>query len=311
MRIETSAPSNIALIKYMGKEPGTGNKPANPSLSYTLDHLRTFVTLESVDDGGDRWEPLSGYEPIELSATGRTKFLAHFGRLKAHWGINGHYLVRSANNFPSDCGLASSASSFAALTLATGQLAEAQKPSLSITLEELSRLSRLGSGSSCRSIFSPWAEWVNEGAKPVDLKLRLEHGVVIVDSGRKSVSSSEAHARIASSLLWGGRVERAQQRMTELVGALRDGHWAQAQQICWAEFWDMHALFETSQPAFGYMSDGTLQVLARMRQIWSEKGDGPLVTMDAGANVHLLLRVEQKNEALEWARGFRTLWSWS
>ena len=46
MRWYASAPSNIALIKYMGKTDYNGNKPTNSSLSYTLTHLNTHVEIE-------------------------------------------------------------------------------------------------------------------------------------------------------------------------------------------------------------------------------------------------------------------------
>lgn len=45
MWIEASAPSNIALIKYMGKTDAVSNKPTNVSISYTLDELKTFVRM--------------------------------------------------------------------------------------------------------------------------------------------------------------------------------------------------------------------------------------------------------------------------
>src|SRR4051794_19365469 len=48
-KFQAFAPSNIALIKYMGKVPGSANLPENPSLSVTLDGLRTFAELERVE----------------------------------------------------------------------------------------------------------------------------------------------------------------------------------------------------------------------------------------------------------------------
>jgi diphosphomevalonate decarboxylase len=61
MWIESSAASNIALIKYMGKivgsDPSISNKPANVSVSYTLDNLKTYVRLlrnDSLTD--DTWQ---------------------------------------------------------------------------------------------------------------------------------------------------------------------------------------------------------------------------------------------------------------
>ncbi|NJL25702.1 MAG: hypothetical protein HC902_11365 [Calothrix sp. SM1_5_4] len=172
MIIEASAPSNIALIKYMGKSAAQANLPANPSLSYTLEHLRTYVRIEEIEareGGAHGWEPLSGHQPIRLSETGVKKFLDHFSALLARWEIGGTYLVRSANNFPADCGLASSASSFAALTMASYELAHLKRPDLLEDVAVLSRLSRRGSGSSCRSFFSPWSVWGRRGGGSLDV----------------------------------------------------------------------------------------------------------------------------------------------
>ena len=143
---------------------------------------------------------------------------------------------------------------------------------------------------------------------PLDLK--LAHACVIVEDAVKTVSSSEAHVRVTTSALYRGRPERATERLETLTHALRVGDWHQAYEICWAEFWDMHALFETSRPSFGYMTAETFRVLARMREAWTREGDGPLVTMDAGPNVHLLLRPDQIARAEAWLDGFTTLRSW-
>src|SRR6478609_5107411 len=105
-QVLVSAPSNIALIKYMGKIEGTGNQPTNASLSYTLDNLRTFVRLTEIEGGADQWKPLirEDLEKIDLSEKGQQRFLKHFANLKAKWGVTKNFLVESANNFPSDCG---------------------------------------------------------------------------------------------------------------------------------------------------------------------------------------------------------------
>lgn len=303
MSFEAQAPSNIALIKYMGKIEGTGNRPTNASLSYTLPHLLTAVRLERIDAGADEWAPLEkdGFAAPELSAKGRAKFLAHFDFLKKHLGGEGSYRLRSANNFPSDCGLASSASSFAALTKAAVQ---AFRPDL--PLAEISRLSRKGSGSSCRSLFAPWAVWRDEGAEPVDLGYPdLLHAAVVVDAGVKAVSSSEAHVKVTTSPKFAGRPERAEQRLRELTGALREKDWARAYQLTWDEFVDMHELFETSAEPFRYRNAASRDVVDACKHIWNFKGDGPLVTMDAGPNVHLLYRPEQRELAEKMVAHFR------
>lgn len=84
------------MIKYMGKTDAQGNRPTNSSLSYTLEHLRTHLELEliSMDDGEDRWEPLTGdgLTELQLSSKGRERFLKHLSRLKQQWNFSGSFL---------------------------------------------------------------------------------------------------------------------------------------------------------------------------------------------------------------------------
>lgn len=296
-QVLVSAPSNIALIKYMGKIEGSGNKPTNGSLSYTLENLRTFVRLTEIGGDQDQWMPLvrEDLQKIDLSEKGQVRFLKHLQNLKEKWGVKKNFLVESANNFPSDCGLASSASSFAALTLAAAQMFQKINPQpWGGDKKFLSELSRQGSGSSCRSLFSPWALWQAEYAQPMAIPMtNLHHLVVIVEASKKEVSSSEAHKLVTTSPRFEGRVERAELRLKDLIQALCFNDWHMARQIVWDEFIDMHRLFETSSPSFTYMTGGSRKVLDDCQAFWNKWQDGPLVTMDAGANVHMLFRNDQ------------------
>lgn len=298
MWIEASAPSNIALIKYMGKLDAAQNKPCNTSLSFTLDHLRTFVRIQKSDHlVADQWSAFrrDDLRPIELTEKGQKKFLAHFDYLKKTFDITGQFEIQSANNFPSDCGLASSASSFAALTLALHAWGVQMKRFDLYSMAELAALSKRGSGSSCRSFFTPWATWSAERIGPVEIGTisALKHQVILCDESVKSVSSSEAHARVLTSDLFKGRPERAEHRLAELVSAFNKSNWKMAFEICWNEFWDMHLLFHTSVPAFMYMNPDSQNVLGQILKYWEQKQDGPIVTMDAGSNIHLLYRPDQ------------------
>ncbi len=311
--IEASAPSNIALIKYMGKIDSSSNVPTNSSLSYTLENFRTTVTIEKAASQTDDWQPLVGSEfhKIELSNKGKEKFLSHFVLMKKVLGLDGFYKISSANNFPSDAGLASSASSFAALTRAAYALKKSLDQSFEISDEKLSTLSRQGSGSSCRSFFSPWAIWDEESVREIKLPIqKLNHHVFIFESGVKKVSSSEAHSRVVQSPLFikdsngRSRIERAEKRMSELLGAFQEHHWTRSYEICWDEFWDMHELFHTSTPAFTYLTEEVKQTLKKMRSRWEKEGCGPIITLDAGANIHTLFRHEDKDLLQSWLAEF-------
>ncbi|VEG91027.1 diphosphomevalonate decarboxylase [Legionella spiritensis] len=294
------APANIALIKYMGKKDDRKNIPDNPSLSYTLNHLLSSVVLEPHSGKKDIWEPLHipGATPFTLSPKAQQRYLNHLQFLKDHFQYSGSFVVRSTNNFPLGSGLASSASSFAALTkctiLALSELERFDPPSI----KKQAELSRIGSGSSCRSFFSPWALWEESDVKGVDLPYnKLLHQVIIISHAEKSVPSSEAHQRIKSSPGYLERPHRATENLKVLLIALHNQDWENAYRICWREFHDMHQLFSSCSNPFSYMTEQSEELLRLIQKLWEKKGDGPIVTMDAGPNIHLLYRPEQSEMA--------------
>jgi diphosphomevalonate decarboxylase len=295
------APANIALIKYMGKKDGKTNLPINSSLSYTLNNLLSSVQLEQQPGKTDYWEALSipGSTEFKLPIAAQQRFLQHLALLKNYFRYTGAFIVRSNNNFPHSSGLASSASSFAALTkcaaIALSELTEKPLPSVEIQ----AKLSREGSGSSCRSFFSPWALWQGEEVHAIDLPYPdLLHQVVVISHEQKLIPSSEAHNRVRTSKLYVNRSERAENNLKTLLSELENKDWKNAHQICWREFQDLHKLFATSEPPFSYMTEESIAVLSAVQKLWETDGDGPIATMDAGPNIHLLYRPEQAELAL-------------
>lgn len=294
------APANIALIKYMGKKDEKSNLPDNASLSYTLEHLVTTVKLEVIGGSKDSWEPLDipGGASLKLSVEAQKRFIRHLERMKAYFNYRGHFLIQSCNNFPHGSGLASSASSFAALTrCAALALADLTNTPL-LPVDTQAQFSRQGSGSSCRSFYSPWALWRGEEVLAPDLPyMSLIHQVVVVSGEEKEVSSSEAHQRVKTSPLYAARGQRAEARLNSLLKALNAKDWEQACHICWSEFQDMHALFRSCDTPFSYMNERSLHLLEQLQAAWKKNSDGPLVTMDAGPNIHLLYRPDQAHMA--------------
>lgn len=301
------APSNIALIKYMGKKDNENNIPINPSLSYTLHNLLSSVMLEQHSGKKDFWEPLNtpGALHFLLSNAAQERFLYHLARLKAQINYSGAFIVRSSNNFPHSSGLASSASSFAALTkcaiTALSELTNTPLPSVEIQAQ----LSRIGSGSSCRSFFSPWALWEGESVKAIDLPYtQLLHQVIVISHAEKEVSSSEAHQRICTSPHYSTRAERAEHNLKILLNAFEVKDWENAYHICWREFQDLHLLFSSCTSPFSYITDQSKAALVALQELWQREGDGPLVTMDAGPNIHLLYRPDQAEMALKFKQDY-------
>lgn len=332
MEWEAVAPANLALIKYMGKRefllkdsPGVKDgtiKPTsdypplrernvalNSSLSLTLPYLLAKVRIskkKNASPATDEWQRLNekGFQ-IKLSLSAQERFVNFFAVLKKTFHIKGCYKLQSGGNFPLGCGLASSAAGFAALTLAAFRLAkDSGFLKEEKTLTDLAHISRRGSGSSCRSFFSPWCLWQSHQIQSLKLP-NLLHQAIVLESRPKTVSSSEAHRRVLSSPRFPGRPERAEKRLKELIPALKKRHWEQCYRIVWQEFSDMHELFETACPPFSYRTASVNAVLKELQEHWRRLHDGPLVTMDAGSTIHLLFRQDQKALMHQFEERFR------
>ena len=98
--------ANIALAKYWGKASIEQNLPAVPSLSLTLDGLRS-VTEVTFDDTLEADAATLNGEALSGRALARVSELLERARARA--GLSAHARARSVNDFPTAAGLASSA----------------------------------------------------------------------------------------------------------------------------------------------------------------------------------------------------------
>lgn len=322
LTVTARAPSNIALIKYMGKDDAGANVPANGSLSLTLDSLRTVAEVRVLRGPPvSRWvaelpaaaRGLDGARVPPLSEAAAARACRHAERVRAQApdllarhgvrarsGLEDVALeLRTANTFPAAAGVASSASSFAALTLAASaalaedldafQRAYANRPAFR---QELAALSRQGSGSSCRSFDGPWVRWDQDGASALRAGNRMPAMtslVLLVAQGPKAVASSDAHRLVRTSPLWHGRVERVAARLGLACAALARGDLRELARIAWTEMWEMHSLFHTCAEPFTYWEPASLEALRWFAPHIGAGEAPPIVTMDAGANVHCLV----------------------
>jgi diphosphomevalonate decarboxylase len=324
LTVSARAPSNIAIVKYMGKRDGPTNIPENPSLSLTLNKLCSYVEItcsHAPDSDEVAWVPQppllwSGDNGLKLrvpslNEEGVGRFLLHFKRslaaapvILSKYGIPvaaqtakaRAYSIRSGNTFPMSAGIASSASSFAALTLATAmtravdQVAFEHAWNSEASLRrDLAALSRQGSGSSCRSFEGPWVGWKGERPFKLDASTpKLAHFILLVSGTAKKVSSSTAHRLVKESPLWAGRAERAGARFEQARMALAEGDLARLARISWREAWEMHSLFHTAPEPFSYWQPRTMEILQWLSAFVGES-QPPIVSMDAGPNVHMIV----------------------
>lgn len=219
------------------------------------------------------------------------------------------------NTFPHGCGIASSASGFAALTLAAA-MAFSQScnwqelESKGITRDLLRTLSRLGSGSACRSLDGGFVHWI-KGAHPSQQQVEsvfaqshwpLSDIVCIVDRREKQVSSSAGHRTAATSPLFHLRLAGLPERTTDLISAISRRDFQAFGRIIEAEALEMHAVMMSSQPTLHYLTKKTIDVLSWIRER-RMRGDLPgFFTLDAGPNIHLICERQHTDHVVQLLR---------
>lgn len=286
---------NIAFIKYWGNQDEKLRLPANASLSMNLAGLET-VTSVSFVEGLAEDEVLIGGE--KQSGSARERVVTHLNHIRRLAKTTTGARVESRNNFPAGAGIASSASAFAALSLAGATAA-----GLTLSEAELSALARLGSGSAARSIPGGFVEWhpgaahaesFAETIAPPD-HWALVDVVAVVSQKHKSIGSTGGHALAGTSPLQAARVASAPERFQQCKEALLARNFAAFAEGIEADSNLMHAVMMTSTPPLFYWEPITLAIMKAVRQ-WRAEGVPVGYTIDAGANVHCLCLTEAAPE---------------
>lgn len=282
---EAVAHPNIAVVKYWGKRDLPLNLPAVSSLSLTLD---TFHTTTRVHWGAEADAVLIGDAPAPDAFAARA--LAHLDLIQPG---RPPVRVETHNDFPTAAGLASSASGFAALTLAA--LAASGQD---LAIERASVLARQGSGSACRSLWGGWVRWDrgeladgsdSHGAPvaPAD-HWDVSMVVAVVSSAKKSVGSTAGMQQTAAtSAYYPAWVDTAEADVIEGIAAVNQRDLERLGRVMESSTFKMHATMHTTEPAILYWQPATVAVLHEVRALRA-RGVGAWATMDAGPNVKVL-----------------------
>lgn len=315
-RASTTAPVNIAVIKYWGKRDPKLNLPTNSSLSVTLaqSDLRTHTTAacSPAFPAGDSLL-LNGADQDVSGA--RTQ--ACFRELRALRAALeaadptaprlSTYALRvvSENNFPTAAGLASSAAGFAALVRAIADLYR-----LPASATELSRIARQGSGSACRSLFGGYVGWEMGAAADGSDSLAYEvapaahwpdmrAAVLVVSAAKKGVSSTTGmQTTVATSSLFAARAnETVPLRMRQMEEAIRARDFAAFARLTMKDSNSFHATCLDTEPPIFYMNDVSRAAIKAVEYI--NEAAGKIVaayTFDAGPNAVVYYLEENEKE---------------
>ena len=295
--------ANIAFIKYWGRRDHALRLPLNSSISMNLDSATTTTTVLFDPALPADQVVVEGAENADQTAR---RVSEHLDRIRTLAGISACARVVSRNSFPMGAGIASSASAFAALTVAACAAAGLELDERALTL-----LARLGSGSACRSIPAGFVEWhaadTHEGSY-AELIAPPEHWdlcdlIAIVQTEHKKVGSTKGHELVDPSPFAGARLAAAERALPIVRAALLRRDFATFGEETEQEAIRMHAVAMTSQPSLLYWSPETVRIMHAVRD-WRAEGLPAYFTIDAGANVHVLC---QGADAADLESGLRSL----
>lgn len=279
------AHSNIALAKYWGKRDVTRNLPDVPSLSMTLAALCTVTTVRFAP-GATRDEFVLNGQAQPAQASGKVRAMLDEVRTRA--GFQHRAIVESTNDFPTASGLASSASGFAALALASTAAA-----GLQLTPAELSKLARSASVSAGRSIHGGFvaieagadtAEVLDVGSLHDDLTMV----VAVTDPGPKAVGSTSAMQQTQlSSPYYASFRDSAPAAYREVRTALLAGDLERLGVAMEHSTLLMHACMLAARPPLLYWNAATVSALQCVQEL-RRTGTLAYFTIDAGPHVKVL-----------------------
>ena len=311
--VSASCPSNIALIKYWGKYEN--QIPANPSISYTLNHCKTNTSMEFfADEQFSVQTYLAGNEEKKFAE----KIEKYFKNIEDFlpWILKGKYIIRTENTFPHSSGIASSASGFGAIAKCLMDLDEqfSGKIADDLKAKKESFLARLGSGSACRSLYNGLVVWGKtdevEGSSDLyavqypdeeihPIFKNFNDWVLLIHEGEKSVSSTVGHGLMKTNSYANRRFQEAHENFTILKEILKTGDLQNFIKLVEHEALTLHAMMMMSEPAFILMKTGTLEVINKIWNFRKETGLALFFTLDAGANVHLLFPEDSDSDKIK------------
>jgi diphosphomevalonate decarboxylase len=292
-KVSVEANSNIALTKYWGKKNEELKTPYNSNTSVTLEGLKTTTTV----DFDDKYDKDIFFLDGEEYRSGQSEYddvVDQLNIIRKKAGIKQKAKVASKNDFPTAAGFASSASGLAALTFCAAKAA-----GLNLSVEELSKISRMGSGSASRSLIDGFAIWhkgeSSDGEDSFAETIKpKEHwpefrilGCVISKKQKKVKSRAGMKQSVATSPIfhiWHTQADEDAKKMVELIKEKKFKELGElAQRNCIL----MHACAMTTDPTIMYWQGGTMDVIHKVLEM-QNNGEEVYFTIDGGPQVKII-----------------------
>lgn len=303
------APSNIALVKYWGKRDEKLNLPVTNSLSISLGSYgtQTQITEASVESYS------LNKQIVEPNTEFYKRLKSFLDRFRPHPDF--YFQIETESNIPIAAGIASSASGFAAVTLALNDFFDWK-----LEKTALSRLARLGSGSACRSLWQGFVEWEkgskNDGtdsvAHPIDMPWEsLQIGLLLFNTEKKAISSREAMKQtVLTSPLYKSWPQIVENDLSSMHKAIETQDFTLLGRTAESNAIAMHNTMLQAKPSIIYSQPETLEGIKKIIRL-REEGLEIYFTQDAGANLKVLFLKKNKTAVLSQFPGMVAIDPWA
>lgn len=305
MKATAKAHSNIAFIKYWGRKDEILRLPTNGSISMNLSDLFTITTVEFSENMNEDYILVNK----EAHTSINQRIIQHLNRVRSFAKISLRAKVVSENNFPISTGLSSSASGFAALTLAATKALR-----LDLSEKELSILARQGSGSASRSIPDGFVEWMDGNTSDTSFSQSIfsaEHWdmmdiIAIVSKEKKEVTTSEGQKRVESSIFFQTRLTHIQEKIKLCKKLMSERNFSEFGKLVEMEALELHAIMLTSWPSLIYWLPQSLYVMKSVQK-WRKEGLQVYFTVNTGQDIHILCQKNDREVVMDKMKGLENI----
>ncbi|MBI4097504.1 MAG: diphosphomevalonate decarboxylase [Candidatus Levybacteria bacterium] len=288
MKVSAKAPSNIAFVKYWGRKDEELRLPENGSVSMCLSGLETTTTVEFDEKFNQDQIIINGVE----ESLQDNRAVKHLDRIRKVANIATKAKVVTENNFPTGTGLSSSASGFAALTLAA-----ASSAGLKLSEKELSILARQGSGSACRSIPDGFVEWLDGDTSDTSYAVSIfppeyfdiADVVVVVSTDKKFLATTEGQKTARTSPFFETRLSMIKDKINRVKKAIEDKNFSEFGELIEKEALEFHSILFSSKPPLFYWTPETVKVM-KLVQALRIGGLECYFTINTGQDVHVICK---------------------
>jgi phosphomevalonate decarboxylase len=271
------------LVKYHGMRDEERRMPYHDSISVCTAPSHTLTTAEF---DPDREEDRYVVDGEVLDGRGAERVRAVVDEVRDRSGLDHRVRLESENSFPTNVGLGSSASGFAAAAMALTAAA-----GMDLSLPDVSTIARLGSASAARSVtggFSDLYAGLNdEDCRSERLSTDLEDDLrVVVGLVPAYKETAAAHAEAADSHMFESRMAHVHDQLAEMRDALRAGDFDRVFELAEHDSLSLAATTMTGPAGWVYWKPETLAIFEAVREL-REEGVPAYFSTDTGATVYV------------------------